>query len=290
MKGAGEMKVGFIGLGHLGRAMAERLISQGVELVVWNRTKSKARGLSAATGESPAEVVSESELVFLNLFDSEAAAEVLLGESGVISGDCHGKVIIDTTTNNPEAVPEFYEMVAEAGGEYVESPIFGSVVPAAKGVLTIVVSGTETAYKRALPLLEKLGRNIFYLKQPTLASRMKLINNMVLGSFMATIAEATACGEAAGIGRSQVLEILAAGAGNSGVLNAKKQALLDEEFAPQFSVDAIYKDLHYLQDLARELKRPLFMGGLARELFGLARSKGLGELDFSAIFKAVSAK
>jgi 3-hydroxyisobutyrate dehydrogenase len=278
------MKIGFIGLGNLGKAMAARLIAEGNDLIVWNRTMQKADGLAAERADSPATVATKADVIVLNLFDSAAVSAVISGDKGLMAGACKGKVIIDTTTNHFEAVPLFYEILTAAGADYLEAPVLGSVIPASKGTLTIVVSGRRSAFDRVRPVLDQLGKQIFFLERPTLATRMKLINNAVLGSFMATIAEAVVYGEAAGIDRAQVLEILGAGAGNSGVLNAKKQKLIDGDFAPHFSVAAIYKDLQYLQDLAEEIRKPLFMGGLARELFGIARSRGVAEKDFSVIF------
>jgi 3-hydroxyisobutyrate dehydrogenase len=102
---------------------------------------------------------------------------------------------------------------------------------------------------------------------------------------MATIAEATAFGEAIGIDKSKVLDILGAGAGNSGVLNAKKDKLIAEDFSPQFQSSLIYKDLHYLEDLAFSLKRPLFTGSVVKELYGMTFRRDEDKLDFSALFK-----
>ena len=281
------MKVGFIGLGNLGRPMTERLISQGVQLSVFNRTRSKAEAVGVAVAASPAALVTTSDVVFLNLFDSAAVSEVVAGVNGLIEGECEGKIIIDTTTNHFEAVSSFYELIAQVGGSYLEAPVLGSVVPASQGALTIVVSGDSDAYQKVLPLLTLLGSNVFFVEEPGRATRMKLINNLVLGSFMATVAEATVYAEEAGLSREQALNILAVGGGNSGVLNAKKQKLIDTDYSPHFSVAAIHKDLRYLQDLARDIKRPLFMGGMARELFAMAMAKGMDDLDFSAVHRVL---
>lgn len=279
------MKAGFIGLGHLGKAMAKRLISEGVELVVWNRTREKASDLGRPMVDSPAALLSQVEILFMNLFDSAAVEAVLAGRDGLLKSDCTGKIIIDTTTNHFELASYFHELLKKHGGFYLESPVLGSVVPASQGALTVLVSGDKNAFDRALPWIEKIGKNIFFLEKPALATKMKLINNLALGSFMATIAEALAFGESAGIDKSRVLDILGAGAGNSMVLNAKKEKLLNEDFSTHFSSALIYKDLHYLQDLARFLKRPLFTGSTAKELFGMAFSKGMETLDFSVIYK-----
>ena len=106
---------------------------------------------------------------------------------------------------------------------------------------------------------------------------MKLVNNLILGSFMAAIAEAVALGEAAGVEKATILDILAAGAGASGVLNAKKNKLLREDFSPQFQSALIYKDLHYLQDLAFQLKRPLFLAPAVKEMYGRDLCQRRGE-------------
>jgi len=275
---------GFIGLGVLGRTIAQRLIDQGVELTVWNRTPGKADGLRAEVAASPAGVIARTPVVFLNLRDSAAVDAVLNGEGGLLAGDIRGKIIIDTTTNHFVDVARFHAAVSARGGSYLEAPVLGSVVPASNGALTVVVSGEPGAFDRARPLIEKIGSTIFFLGEIGLATKMKLVNNLVLGAFMAVLGEAVGLGEAAGIDKARVLDILAAGAGNSGVLNAKRQKLLDEDFAPHFSAALIYKDLHYLQDLARSLDRPLFTGSAVKELYALALQRGVADQDFSVIY------
>ena len=281
------MKAGFIGLGHLGKAMAKRLIAEGIELQVWNRTREKALDLAVEIAGTPADLVSRVETLFLNLFDSEAVWSVITGKGGILEADCKNKVIIDTSTNHFEDVTHFHEMLHEKGAFYLEAPVLGSVAPASQGSLTVLVSGEKQAYDKALPLIEKIGKNIFFLEKPGHATKMKLINNLVLGSFMATLAESIALAEAAGIEKVQVIDMLLAGAGNSGVLHAKKEKILKEDFSTHFSSSLIYKDLHYLQDLAFRLKRPLFTGSVVKELFGLTFGKKIDDLDFSAIYKVM---
>ncbi len=281
------MKTGFIGLGHLGSAIAKRLMSEGVDLIVWNRTREKAAALGAEAAETPAALIPKADIIFLNLFDSEAVSSVLEGRAGLLEGGCSGKIIIDTTTNHFERVLYFHELLKERGGHYLEAPVLGSVVPALQGNLTVLVSGEKGVYERARPLLEKIGKHIFYLEEPVLAIKMKLVNNVVLGAFMAALAEAAAFGEKAGIDKAAVIDILSAGAGNSAVLNAKKDKLLKEDFSAHFSSALIYKDLHYAQDLARSMKIPLFTGSIAKELFGMTFPKGIADLDMSAVYKVM---
>jgi len=281
------MKAGFIGLGNLGKTMAIRLISEGTELIVWNRTREKAADLGAKIAEEPSKVLSDAEVVFLNLFDSDAVNEVITGRGGLLEGDCKGKVIIDTTTNHFDRVTYFAELLKKHGAYYLEAPVLGSVVPASLGTLTVLVSGEMGAYETAKPFLEKIGKNIFYLRERTYACKMKLINNLVLGAFMTALAEAVVFGEGAGIDKETVLDILSAGAGNSAVLNAKKEKILKEDFSPHFSSGLIYKDLHYMQDLARSMKRPLLTGSLAKEIFGMTFAKKIDGHDLSGIYRII---
>lgn len=279
------MQVGFIGLGNLGMAIAKRLLSQGINLTVWNRTKEKAEALGCPVAKNPAELISKCDLLFLCLLDSSAVERVLLDEEGLIQGNCQEKIVIDITTNHPEKVMEFYKILGERGGIYLEAPVLGSVIPALQGLLTVLVSGDRKAFERAKPVLEIIGKNIFYLEKAQLATQMKLVNNLVLGAFMATLAEAIAFGEKIGIEKDKVIEILLSGAGNSAILNAKKEKLLKEDFSPHFSCSLIYKDLHYLQELAWIKRNPLFIGSLAKELFALTFAEGADKEDFAAIYK-----
>ncbi len=291
-----NQRIGFIGLGNLGSAMARRLREQGLSLVVWNRTRQKVAAVQHATGSaaasltiasSPADLASKCDVIFLNLFDSKAVNEVLTGKAGILESDCRGKIIVDTTTNHFAQVASFYDLTERAGGSYLEAPVLGSVIPASQGNLTMLVSGDEQAFAAVKPLVEKLAKTIFYLEKRTLATRMKLINNLVLGAFMATIAEATVFGEGAGMERKQVLEILAAGAGNSGVLNAKRQKLIDSDFAPHFAVGAIHKDLEYVKEMAEDLNLNPQMAEAARRLFEAAELAGLKDSDLSAVIQAI---
>ena len=281
------MKAGFIGLGTLGKTMANRLIENGVELTIWNRTAGKAVDLKAETADSPAAMTETVDVIFLNLFDSNAVCNVLYGDSGILAGNCKNRVIIDTTTNHFDYVTGYYQALADHGGIYLEAPVLGSVAPARAGTLTIVVSGDKSAYEQTRPYLDIIGKNIFYVETPGLAIKMKLVNNLVLGAFMAALAEATVLGEKIGLKKETVLDILSAGAGNSGVLNAKREKLLREDFSTHFSSSLIYKDLHYLQDLAKTLKQPVFTASAVKELFALASARGFGELDFSAVYRAI---
>jgi len=278
------MHAGFIGLGHLGKAIAGRLLECGHTLSAWNRSLEKTGGMAVETAASPAALAENADVIFTCLFDSQAVREVLTVPSGLLSV-ATGKTIVDLTTNHFRDVLDFHELCKQAGFVYLEAPVLGSVVPASQGALTILVSGPRQRYEHIKPILEDLAAHLFFLEVPGLATRMKLINNLTLGSFMATLAEAVALGESAGINKTEVIEILAVGGGNSMVLNAKKAKLLNDDYSTHFSNALIYKDLHCLQDLAFELKKPLFSASAVKELFARTFEKGIDREDFSAIYK-----
>lgn len=279
------MHLGFIGLGHLGRAVAGRLLSCGHTLSVYNRTPQKAEGLDVVLFDHPRDVIEKCDVVLLCLFDSTAVDTVLSGERGLLSPDAAGKTVIDLTTNHFKDVSGFHERCSRAGVHYLECPVLGSVVPAANGALTVLVSGEERTFERVRNILDAIGSHLFFLREPGRATKMKLVNNLALGSIMATLAEAVGIGEAAGIGREELLDILAVGGGKSLVLDAKRQKLLDEDFSPHFSNALIYKDLHCLQDLAYELKQPLATASTVKEIYARTFAEGFEREDFASILK-----
>ncbi|MBD3830023.1 MAG: NAD(P)-dependent oxidoreductase, partial [Arcobacter sp.] len=233
----------------------------------------------------PRDVLLKCDIVFMCLFDSNAVSHILSAENGLLGEIIEGKTIIDLTTNHYEDVLKFHDAVNSMNGNYLENPVFGSVAPALKGELTVVSSGKIEVFEAVRPILEKIAKEIFHLPTPASATKMKLINNLCLGSFMATLAECTALAESCNIDKTKALEILGVGGGQSLVLKAKTQKLIDEDFSAHFSNNAINKDLHLLQNLAYELKRPLYSAAVPKELFSKMKMLGKGEEDFSSIYQ-----
>lgn len=279
------MKIGFIGLGNLGQAICTRLASQNIELTIYNRNKEKIKDLPYEKVNTPKELLINCDVIFLCLFDSLAVKQILTAENGLLCEELKGKTIIDLTTNHYEDVLEFHKLVNDFNGNYLENPVFGSVAPALKGELTVVSSGKTEVFEAVKSILEKIAKEIFHLPTPSSATKMKLINNLCLGSFMATLAECTALAESCEIPKAKALEILGVGGGQSLVLKAKTQKLIDEDFSAHFSNNAINKDLHLLQDLAYNLKLPLYSAAIPKELFSKMKMMGKGEEDFSSIYQ-----
>jgi 3-hydroxyisobutyrate dehydrogenase len=278
------MQLGFVGLGNLGQAMARRYLDQGVRLTAWNRSPERARALDLPLAASPAALLDDVPAVVLCLASSDAVEVVLRGQDGLLAGDCADKLIIDTTTNHPAPVHLFHELCRQKGAQYVEAPVAGSVAPALAGKLVAMMSGTAEAVAAARPYLAPIAASIHELGGPGQATRMKLVNNLCLGTIMAVVGEALATAEAAGVDRDQALAVLGEGGGKSLVLDAKRQKLREEDWAPHFSAAMIHKDLHCLQDLARELKLPQHLAGVVKEQYARLLKDGRGDQDFAAIY------
>jgi 3-hydroxyisobutyrate dehydrogenase and related beta-hydroxyacid dehydrogenases len=277
------MKVGLIGFGNLGSSIAKRLSSCGVEVVVYNRTKSKVKDFK--TVDYPYQLLEETEIIIINVFDSLASKEVIFGEHGLVKGDIKSKIVVDTTTNHYNYVKEAYENLKNLGAYYLDAPVLGSVIPALKGELVMLIGGDEGAFKKAEDILKLFTKERIYLGAVPNGTYGKLLNNIVLGMFMDAISQSVGIGESIGFSKETVLKILELGAGNSYILNVKREKLLKEDFSPHFSVKAIYKDLHYAQELLKDFKLSSFSMASVREMYGLAVKNGLEDLDFSAILK-----
>lgn len=277
------MKIGFIGYGNLGSSIVKRLSSQNVEVLVYNRTKSKVKDVKAI--DYPHELTKETDVIFVNVFDSLASKEVIFGENGLIKGNVKDKIIIDMTTNHYAYVKEAYQKLKGLGAYYLDAPVLGSVIPALKGELVMLVGGDRKVFENIEDILKLFTKERIYLGDVPSGTFGKLINNIVLGAITDAIAQAIGIGNSIGLGKEDIVKVLEMGAGNSYILNIKKQKFLQEDFSPQFSVKAIYKDLHYAQDMLKDFGLFSFSLSSVKETYGLAIKNNLGELDFSVIYK-----
>ncbi len=278
------MRIGWIGLGHMGIPMANNLYKAGFDLKVWNRTLSKAKQSGLPYVEKLEDLLSDREIIITMLFGSDSVEEIY---SAIIDSKIplKGKIFIDMTTVHPETAKKTAEKVIKNGADFLEAPVLGSVKPAQEGKLTIVVSGDKETFEKCKKIFETLGENIFYLGDYGKASTIKLINNTVLGSFMSVISEALVFGKKAGLDPETVVEILSKGAGKSGILEAKKENLLKSDYTTHFSVSLLHKDICYALDIAKSINYPAVMTTQAFNLLNSAKANNLGEKDFSSIIE-----
>lgn len=285
-------RVGFIGLGMMGSPMSKNLLKAGVALTVWNRSEAKMAEVVAAgakAGRSPRAVAEASEVVITMLTGPAAVEEVVLGKDGVLEGLARGAVLIDMTTNAPEASRRIAAEVARRGGVMLDAPVSGSVGLAASAALTIQAGGDRKAFEAQREVLAAMGKNIFHVGGPGMGCFVKLVGNAIMGTNMAVLAEAMCLGARAGVPSDVMVEVLKATGAASAVLERRAPNLLKDEYKAQFMLKLLFKDLGLALDSAAAESVPMPVLGLVRQIYAQALADGRGDDDFSAI-AAVAAR
>jgi len=247
--------IGMIGLGKMGRAIAERLLETGESLVVWNRTAGRAEGLGAKEAGSPADVAADVTLVLSVLSDNDAIDAVYRGPGGLLSADLRGRTIVEFSTMSPERARTLDAAVQEAGGDFLECPVGGTVGPARQGELLGLAGGSEEVFSQAKPVLEKLTRRLEHVGPTGAGAAMKLAINLPLMVYWSALGEALGLAMSEGIDASTALDILA---DSSGAIGAAKRRVLPirdmvvegEPGGVNFAVETALKDMSEMIMLA----------------------------------------
>ncbi|MBM1219168.1 NAD(P)-dependent oxidoreductase [Ponticoccus sp. SC2-23] len=280
------MTVGILGLGKMGRAMAEKLVEDGVDLIVWNRSPGKAEGLDAKVAASPAALAAECDVILSILTDDAAIAQVYDGPDGLLSADLAGKTIVEMTTTAPETSRALEPKVAAAGGQLLECPVGGTVGPAREGQLLGLAGGSEAAFAAAKPVLEKITRRLEHLGPMGSGAAMKLAINLPLMIYWGALGEALRLAGKGGIDTEQALSILA---DSSGAIGAAKRrvgpigAFLADgtDGATAFQMETAIKDMGLMQALGGGSDVPLISAAL--EQAKRAEADGFGTRDASLL-------
>ncbi len=284
-----ELRVGFIGLGKMGRPMALNLLRKGFPLTVSNRSRGvvdELAGKGATPAASPAEVASRSDVVCLCLPFPATVEEVVLGRQGVIEGLHPGATVVDFSTIGPSTCRQVAAALAEREATYHDAPVSGGTTGAEAGTLTIMVGGEKTSFERVLPVLQAVGSKIVYAGPVGAGAVVKLMNQLLVGINLAGAAEAMVLGTKAGVAPQVLYDTIAAATGNSFQLQRNFPDLIFKgNFAPMFSIDLMHKDLALGVELGRESRVRLLLGALALQVFEEAREFGVGAEDIAAVIK-----
>lgn len=278
--------IAFVGLGEMGSRMAQNLVAAGHKLRVYNRDRAKTQALAAqgvTVCDSPAEAVHGAEFAISMVADDVATREVMLGTAGLV-GAAAGTILIDCSTITPAMAREVAKAAAAKGVYYLDAPVLGSLAQAQGKELVFLAGGEQAAFERAQPVFAAMGRLARRVGASGTGATLKLVNNMLSGSVAAALAEAARVVEATGIDRAAVLDILGEGAAGSRLIKTKLPKMFSRDFAPQFQLELMDKDLRYFVGLAQELDQPAPMAALVRSQYQTARRAGLGKLDFCAVF------
>ena len=282
-------KLGFVGLGIMGAPMARALLRAGHETAVWSHTASKAQQLAkegAVACASPAEVASRSECVFLCVGDTKMSREVILGTNGLASGaegrqakDSDSLTIVDCSTISPSASREIGAELAKRSIAFLDAPCSGSKAGAENATLTFMIGGDPAVFERVKPFLEAMGKQLYYCGAAGMGLQAKLSQNMLLGGLLQSFNESFVLAAKAGISPELLLDIVNNSAARSGMVSAKAPAVLARNFAPNFSVKWLEKDMALMLESAAEQGVPAPITALSREMLRTAIASGYGEDD-----------
>jgi 3-hydroxyisobutyrate dehydrogenase len=276
-------RIGFIGLGIMGRGMARNLLKAGFPLTAWNRTASRIDELEAegaARGESPAEVASKSDIVITCVSDTPDVEQVILGDpstgsgQAVIEGAREGALVIDMSTISPQATGVIAAKLAERGVRMLDAPVSG---------------GSEGAadVERARPAFEAMGKTITHVGGTGAGQTVKLVNQILVVGNMLAVAEALLFAQAGGVDLDKTLQAVVGGAAGSWMLANRGPQMLERDWRPGFTIDLQQKDIRLVLAAADQLGVPLPATGLIFQLYRTLQSQGLGAEGNHALVKAL---
>lgn len=284
------MRIGFIGLGIMGRPMALNLKAAGHDLVVPERASLTAEIRAVATVLADAKAVAAAaEVVILMLPDTPDVEQVLFGPAGVAEGLKPGSLVIDMSSISPTATKDFARRINALGCDYLDAPVSGGEVGAKNATLTIMVGGPEAAFQRALPLFQAMGKTITLVGGNGAGQTCKVANQIVVALTLQAVSEALVFAAKAGADPAKVRQALMGGFASSRILEVHGERMINRSFQPGFRIRLHQKDLAIALAAARELQLSLPNTALVQQMFSAVAAAGGAELDHSALVQAMEA-
>lgn len=281
-----QTRVGFIGLGIMGKPMAKNLIRAGFPLVVHNRSQAAVEELTqlgATPAASPREVAAQVDVVITMLPNSPDVELVVLGKGGVVEGVKAGQLLIDMSTINPVVSQNIARELEARGVAMVDAPVSGGEKGAIDAALSIMVGGKPEDFERALPIFQALGKTITHMGALGTGGFTKLANQIIVAINLTAIGEALVFGTKAGVDPEKMIRALSGGLAGSKCLEMKTDKILSGDFAPGFKIDLHFKDLNLIHDAAKTVGAPVPTAALVEQLFAALRARGCGGLDHSGV-------
>jgi 2-hydroxy-3-oxopropionate reductase len=283
-------KIGFIGLGIMGRPMAGHLKAAGHEVSVVDRKSLTAEDRAAfAVLPTAKAVAAAAEVIITMVPDTPDVEAVLFGAEGVAAGLSAGKLVIDMSSISPTATKDFAAKINALGCEYLDAPVSGGEVGAKNAALTIMVGGTEAGFARALPIFEKMGKNITLVGPNGAGQTTKVANQIIVALTIEAVGEALVFASKAGADPAKVRQALMGGLATSRILELHGERMIKRTFAPGFRIELHQKDLNLALQAGRELGVALPNTASAAQLFASCAALGGKAWDHSAMVKALEA-
>ena len=285
-------KVGFIGLGIMGRGMVDNLMKAGFDVTVWNRTASRMdtfveRGASAA--DSPKAVAEACDIIIICVSDTPDVDAVILDDDGVIHGAAAGDLVIDMSTINPVNTVEIAKQLNAKGVAMLDAPISGGSEGAAKGTLSIMIGGSDEDVARANPYFEAMGSTITHVGEQGAGQTVKLSNQILCVVNMLAAGEALLFAQAGGVDLDKMLQAVTGGAAGSWMLANRGPQVIRDDWRPGFTIDLQQKDLRLVLGAADKMGVPVIATALCFNLYRTLQAQGLGGEGNHGIVKALEA-
>lgn len=285
-----QIKLGFIGLGLMGKSMARNLLKAGFPLIVHNRSQGAVDELvkeGARAVSSPAEAASHADVVFTCLPDTPDVELVALGDKGIIEGAHEGQVFVDHSTIKPAAARAISASLAEIGVHCLDAPVSGGDIGARDGTLTIMVGGPIEALEKARPALQAMGKNITHVGESGAGQIAKAANQIMVAAQMVAMGELLIFAKKTGADPQKVVEAIRAGAAQCWTLDVKPPRLFQGNRQPGFKAYMQAKDLSIVMDTSRQYGLPLLSAGVHSQIFNAMLEMGMRELDNSAVIGVI---
>jgi 3-hydroxyisobutyrate dehydrogenase len=283
-------KLGFIGLGLMGRGMAKNLLSSGFNLTVWNRTASRMSALvhaGASAASSPGEVAQQSDVIFICVSDTPDVEHIMLGEEGVLQAVRPGSLVVDMSTIRPSSAQTLANKVEAAGACMLDAPVSGGSEGAANGTLAILVGGEADQVERAMPYFRSMGNRITHVGGHGHGQMAKLVNQILVVGHALAMSEALLFAQAGDLDLEKTLEAVSGGAAGSWMLAHRGPQILVRDWRPGFTIDLQQKDVRLALEEAEQLGVPLMVTALVHQLYQSLQRAGLGGEGNHALIKAL---
>ena len=284
------MKIGYAGMGIMGRGMAGCLLRAGHDVTVWNRTRARTDDLAAAgsqVADSPAELATTCDVILICVSDTPDVEDVTLGDGGLIHGIGEGKLVVDHSTISASATRRLAATVQASGAGWVDAPVSGGSEGAAQGTLSIMVGGDEADVERARPYMEAYGTSITHVGPVGAGQMVKQVNQVLVVVNALAVSEALLLAKAGGLDLDATIEAVKGGAAGSWMLANRGPQVVDRDWRPGFTIDLQQKDLRLVLESADELAVPLPATSLVFQMYRALQRRGLGHEGNHAMVKAL---
>ncbi len=281
-------RIGFIGLGIMGKPMSQNLLKAGYQLTVYNRSRPPVDSLvqaGARAASSPKEVAQNSDVVLTIVTDTPDVEQVILGKDGVLEGARKGLVVIDMSTISPKVTRRVSAELGKVGAVMLDAPVSGGDKGAREATLTIMVGGPEEVFNECLPILQAMGKTVTRMGDSGAGQLTKLANQILVVGNMIGVCECLVFAKKAGLDQKKVIESLSAGAASSWSLINLGPRAVDGDYAPGFKIKLLQKDLKLVLASANELGVALPGSGMGHQLYNALEAAGRGEDGTQALIK-----